>query len=782
MSGQDRPHGFSVDTHLLRELGDLLVGRDSTAVLELIKNGYDADATVVTIDAEHLADAERAVITVSDNGTGMTLERFVAAFLRIAGRDKEVDDIRSNLYGRAYTGQKGIGRLASQKLADKLSVRSVPAHGSPGVIAHLDWEEIDHQTDLTSLQAGLEVAPLVGTAVGFAQGTRLEMRRLKGEWHDSAVAAFVNELQSVQAPPLLRGVTAQQLRISAAPLIEQLHVRDVNGDDPGFEIRFAGQLETGEDLWARAASEFQWLVELAVDKGRAVYQITPTARYAENEPVASTYHFEHQVSDNLHFQARIYTLARASASRGPLQGMVRRNSGVRFYLEGFRVLPYGEFGDDWLGIDRDYRSGPRYYTIDLDEEHSDIIPFDEAEGLAVTGNAGYFGAVFVTRAGVPGLRSLVNREGFVPGPSLDAITDLVRTAVRLSVRVRRSVSNLRNAGSKSRNPPTPDPVPPSSPSVPGVPAPSVLPPPNEESPRGYATLTPQYVSEAVRNRISTAQRLLNDQDGSGAVPPTPDVVDRLAEGFRSASTALTELESIQPDLRVLAGVGLQLGAFVHDINGMLSTVRTIRDLVQARLEGARSADERRALTPVRTAAEELAHVLARQSSYLTDVLSTDPRRRRSRLRVSDRLQSVLGFLAPRLEQQHITIDVDAVEHLRTPPMFPAEFSVVLTNLLTNAVKNAGQNGHIRISGSQLDDDGLALTISNTGHAVDLTESERWFLPFESTTVEVDDVLGQGLGLGLPIVRAIAADYNGSAHFVSPAAGFSTAVQVVVEER
>ncbi len=50
---------FTVDTHLFRELGELLVGRDSTALVELIKNSYDADATEVLVHAERLGPRTR---------------------------------------------------------------------------------------------------------------------------------------------------------------------------------------------------------------------------------------------------------------------------------------------------------------------------------------------------------------------------------------------------------------------------------------------------------------------------------------------------------------------------------------------------------------------------------------------------------------------------------------------------------------------------------------------------------------------------------------------------
>src|SRR5215204_699849 len=99
--------GFTVDTHLFRELGELLVGRDSTALIELIKNCYDADASRVTVVGENLSDADSGLIVVADNGNGMTSDEFTNGFLRIASRSKEGGDRRSPRLRRRFTGQKG---------------------------------------------------------------------------------------------------------------------------------------------------------------------------------------------------------------------------------------------------------------------------------------------------------------------------------------------------------------------------------------------------------------------------------------------------------------------------------------------------------------------------------------------------------------------------------------------------------------------------------------------------------------------------------------------------
>src|SRR5216684_1713684 len=139
---------FTVDTHLFRELGELLVGRDSTALVELVKNAYDADATEVTVFGERLNDPDHGRIIVKDDGTGMTSEIFNAGFLRVASRLKEERDQRSLRFGRRYTGAKGIGRLAAHKLARRLEVTSIPwSEGNSArretLEAVIDWDKVE---------------------------------------------------------------------------------------------------------------------------------------------------------------------------------------------------------------------------------------------------------------------------------------------------------------------------------------------------------------------------------------------------------------------------------------------------------------------------------------------------------------------------------------------------------------------------------------------------------------------------------------------------------------
>jgi signal transduction histidine kinase len=799
---------------LLRQLGELLVGRDSTALLELIKNSYDADASQVTLEAVNLGRPE-AVLHVVDDGNGMSRRRFETAFLRIASRVKETDDRRSPRYGRRYTGQKGIGRLAAHKLAAWLSVTSLPRLSddyqqeamelSVGVRAVLDWDIIEEQDDLDKLDEGLDVAG-VSSSPDIPHGTALELRRLRAPWSDRQLVTFVTELRSAQPPRAITDPGWHAAKPASSPLIRQPIIRDVRGDDdPGFEVRLTGDLEIGEDLWQRAGEDFEWLLEIDATTEVVHYQVTPLWRHAQAEPEARTYRFQRPVPlvGRPRFQARILTMPNASTRRGPLAGFVRSTSGVRVYLEGFRVLPYGEYGDDWLYIDRDYRTGPRFYSIDIDPETSDQLEIDRKEGLQATSNTGYFGAVFLTEAGSGGLRSLVNREGFVPDAPYEALVDLVQTGIRLSIRVRRSVflraeegkrrrsgaSTERRAGTptgRTRTSPS-EKMPFGEPDVPDVEdeassdtapaAGDVVPDVNSEI-RPADALQPAELSATARRVVEDAHLAVTALRAATIPVLDMEAVETIVAGLDVLESELDRLREIQPELRILASVGLQLGAFVHDVNGMLGQSRTLRDLLgPLGSDTTLNNEQARRVRRVIRALDDLTHTLARQSSYLTDVLVADPRRRRSRVRISERLDVVRRLLSDQVALLDVRIEDALPADLKTPPMFPAEVGVLLTNLLTNAVKNAGSPGTVRVMGAAFGVRGATLFVHNTGVAVHIQESERWFLPFESTTVEVNEVLGQGLGLGLPITRALVDDYRGTIRFVEPPPGFATSIRV-----
>ena len=97
---------FSVDAKIVERLGEQLVAKKTTALSELIKNAYDADAKTVTVHFTG-TEAPGGKITIVDDGLGMTFEGLVSGFMTISTSDKLRNPL-STRFKRPRAGKKGI--------------------------------------------------------------------------------------------------------------------------------------------------------------------------------------------------------------------------------------------------------------------------------------------------------------------------------------------------------------------------------------------------------------------------------------------------------------------------------------------------------------------------------------------------------------------------------------------------------------------------------------------------------------------------------------------------
>ena len=751
---------FTVDTHLFRELGELLVGRDSTALVELIKNAYDADADAVTIHGASLDDTACGSITIRDSGTGMTRAQFEQGFLRVASRLKDEGERKSQRYRRRFTGAKGIGRLAAHKLARLVEVYSVPdpkfaGDREPGVDASIDWDAIERCVTFDEIEsAGAITVEDVRNKASLSHGTTITLRRLRRKWTAAERARFFAEVQTFNPPRVLVEPPSAALQGDKL-LFQRARLAETNAKDPGFEVSLTGDFETGEEYWPTLLEAAHWIIEIDASRveRKVTYNIVPTKLGRQTFPSARARMFNERRSDTEQgpfFQARM--LVREGGSPKIERAWLGRSSGVRIYMEGFRVLPYGEPKDDWLSIDADYRKRqktlPHLSALSFAGE-----PTDENEGLLSLGNSAYFGAVFLTAANAPGLRMLVNREGFVPEGGYDELVRILRTAIHLSTRVR-AASRIAEREERRK----------------------------DRRDNAVASAEPsrldlrQTVEVSVR-RASEFATEARKVAASGDFVAAKDLIDRAAAEYSVSSDTSQRLMTEGAILRVLASVGTQMAAFVHEIHGLLgSAVAVERAVEKLRDDGDLSPVGRQKLSQLLRAIGDLRRAVERQAIYLTDVVSPDARRRRSRQKLAERFDAGKRLVEAAAARRDIVIENEIPPDLKSPPMFPAEVTLVFSNLLTNAVKAAQASGSIRATGASTDE-GIVVRVENSGKAVNPETSEKWFRPFESTTTETDPVLGQGMGMGLPITRNILEEYGASIRFVRPAKGYATALEV-----
>lgn len=758
---------FTVDTQLFRELGELLVGRESTALVELIKNAYDADATSVLVYGEFLDDIDNGYLVIEDDGIGMTVSEFENGFLRIASRTKVEGDRHSPVFRRRYTGEKGIGRLALHKLSRLVHVESRKWQGGPptsdglpsdgsGVDAMIDWDSIESVRTLDQIneKGAINVSEIKEGNV--TAGTRITIPKIRRAWSERERNRFHEDIATVVPPPLLVDPLPSNV-VRNETLFGTVPIRDSGRKSGGFELELEGDLFPPDSFKIAEARQAHWVLEIDCDprKKSISYAVCPTAecinRYPESKPLYASVEYpedEPQVS----FTARVL---QRHGNTWPA-----RYSGIKVFMEGFRVMPYGERGNDWLSIDYDYRQRGSQLLWRLEPDFSRWIKGLKDEGLAIQGNNMYFGGVFLTHRGAPALQMLVNREGFVEGPTLDFIKNTVRKGIDLIVRTGYAARTQSRRGAnferdKQRQ---------------GVEQADV-----REAPSAWIA---REQFGRVNSTLSDAREALSRGD-----------TEALRKHHRELEKELDPLRTVTEDmasetsmLRVLASVGTELAAFTHELNGVLEMAKGLdNQLERLQRDESLSRDVRRRIGDVYRSASDLRRNLERQAAYLVDITSVDARRRRSRQDLASRFDAAARLVRRAAEKRSIKIENSIPKDLRTPPMFPAEVTSMFTNLLTNAVKAAGDEGHVRATAHDTAGS-IVVRVENTGVAVDLATSDQWFEAFRSTTSEIDATLGQGMGLGLTITRNMLDEYGAIISFVQPSKGFASAIEVLFPKK
>ncbi|MFA6400341.1 MAG: ATP-binding protein [Salinivirgaceae bacterium] len=172
---------FSVDSGVIDRLGKELVARHETAVSELVKNAYDADAHFASLNFVNV-DNIGGTLIIKDNGSGMTRDQLINGFMRISSTSKIHEPV-SPLYKRNRAGKKGIGRFSAQRLGKKLTIITQTKESVNALKIVVDWTKYLMDDDLFSISNKIEEIPKEKE-----QGTTLKIEGLR-EWWSSSVSS-----------------------------------------------------------------------------------------------------------------------------------------------------------------------------------------------------------------------------------------------------------------------------------------------------------------------------------------------------------------------------------------------------------------------------------------------------------------------------------------------------------------------------------------------------------------------------------------------------------------
>ena len=195
----EKPH-FKTRARLLCQLGEQLIKSESIALLELVKNAYDADASFCDVKIKNIENEEECSIIIEDDGAGMDLATLQNVWLEI-GTDNKQESKRngrkSPKYGRTSLGEKGIGRLGVHRLGRNIELISRMEQGKECVLK-IDWDEIENSRYIEDFPIYLEER----NAKTFKEthGTKIIIKKVRKPWLRGDVrnvARGINSLNSL---------------------------------------------------------------------------------------------------------------------------------------------------------------------------------------------------------------------------------------------------------------------------------------------------------------------------------------------------------------------------------------------------------------------------------------------------------------------------------------------------------------------------------------------------------------------------------------------------------
>lgn len=390
---------FAPRARLISVLGAQLIKDDVVGLLELVKNGYDADATEVVVSVLNTQDPTATEISVIDNGTGMSLATIMDHWLQPASGHKELKKkkLQRSSLGRLPQGEKGVGRFAVHRLGKQFTMVTRTRDESLETVVTIDWSVFDD--DSKSL-ADVEFDIIRREPEIFAgkSGTLLVLREARFRWQEKDVRKLQKGLERMMSP--FKGA-------------QDFLIRLVCPDYPQYE-----KLDPA-DITRHAHFEFDGIVD---ESGNLIYNYRFKLPSYEPREIVGREVFLPALIDGW-----------GDISRGPVCGpfslqvcgwnrygtymaltpeVTKTNldsrCGVSVYRDGIRVLPYGEEGNDWLDIDKERINDP-------------------SKRLA---NKNVIGLIELNQIDNPHLKDKTNREGFVENEAYWDLQALVYACIQ----------------------------------------------------------------------------------------------------------------------------------------------------------------------------------------------------------------------------------------------------------------------------------------------------------------------------------------------------------------
>ncbi|RUR39341.1 sensor histidine kinase [Vreelandella populi] len=415
---------FRPRARIMKTLGEELISSDSVALIELVKNAYDADASDVLIKFTGPLDEGTGKLEVIDNGRGMSFDVVSRAWMEPATpskvKAKETDS------GRRVLGEKGIGRFATSRLASMLELTSQKADRQQEVSALFDWTQFDDDKkyldeievyieerppSITFETEGLNLLPLNSFLKSLKKnhGTILAMTGMKRKWTNSNFDEIRRGLSRLVSP--FEDMPSFNIKITAPDGFEQYSMEI----QPPEIIKYPHYTVEGV---VKSNGSYSLTYTSVADglpiKAEGLLVLHPKSGWVMRDGIKAE-DFQENYSPpecgELNIKLRVWDrdeLGNVKQKVGGTISSIRKDldnfAGINIYRDGFRVMPYGEPNNDWLRLDIRRVQKPTYRLS----------------------NNQILGYVSITAGSNPELKDQSNREGLRENQAYSDLKDIMK--------------------------------------------------------------------------------------------------------------------------------------------------------------------------------------------------------------------------------------------------------------------------------------------------------------------------------------------------------------------
>jgi signal transduction histidine kinase len=342
---------FKISSALKNLIGKELITDEYIAVFELVKNAFDANAQTVKIIFENTTNPQNIRIIIVDDGNGMDLGDLKNKWLFVGYSAKtdntENSDYRDKINSkRIFAGAKGIGRFSCDKLGASLNLITRKFTQNAKVEnLEVNWENFEQDAKQEFVNIAVEHNVLPSLPYQIQHGTILEISNLREIWTREKKLQMKYSLEKLINPIQENDVTNFGIEIISTDDIvldnqETEERNKVNGKINNFVFELL-ELSTTQII-SEIIAEKNIIITTLNDRGRMIYTLTEKNIYSISN--VKTILFQLNRAAKMKFTKK---MGIPSVQYGS----------VFMYKNGFRIYPFGEEGEDILGIDRRKQQG-----------------------------------------------------------------------------------------------------------------------------------------------------------------------------------------------------------------------------------------------------------------------------------------------------------------------------------------------------------------------------------------------------------------------------------------